>query len=151
MTHLASQAGMFLVRSAVSCSVLSWLLKCFTIVLLHFAFMLCPKEASSGFHSTGDVIFRRMHSAHCTVHKALQLSVRSWERHMPHRSRTVEESFWEWPEVMVTLLFAQLDIRQDSAFATRQRYLKTAFKREPDTDKDTRNTCINLSRIQTLG
>jgi len=30
----------------------------------------------------------------------------------------------------------QLDIRQDSEFATEDGYPKTAFKREPDTDPD---------------
>jgi len=33
----------------------------------------------------------------------------------------------------------RLDIRQDSEFATGPGYPKTAFKREPDTDKDIRN------------
>jgi len=45
----------------------------------------------------------------------------------------------------------RLDIRQDSEFATRYGYPKTAFKREPDTDPDIRNAFIDNSRIQTFG
>ena len=45
----------------------------------------------------------------------------------------------------------RLDIRQDSQFATGYGYPKTAFKREPDTDLDTRNVLINISWIQTFG
>jgi len=45
----------------------------------------------------------------------------------------------------------RLDIRQDSEFATGQGYPKTAFKREPDTDRDIRNGFINISRIQAFG
>ena len=45
----------------------------------------------------------------------------------------------------------RLDIRQHSESATGYGYLKTTFKREPDTDKDVRNAFLNISRIQTLG
>jgi len=38
-----------------------------------------------------------------------------------------------------------LDIRQDSEFATRYGYPKTAFKREPDTDPYIRNAFIDNS------
>jgi len=44
-----------------------------------------------------------------------------------------------------------LDIRQDSEFATGYGYPKTAFKREPDTDKDVRNAFLDILRIQGLG
>jgi len=44
-----------------------------------------------------------------------------------------------------------LDIRQDSEFATGYGYLKTAFKRQPDTDPDIRNAFIDIFRIQTFG
>jgi len=44
----------------------------------------------------------------------------------------------------------RLDIRQDSEFATGYGYSKTASKREPDMDKDIRNTFLDFSRIQTL-
>jgi len=43
----------------------------------------------------------------------------------------------------------RLDIWQDSEFATRYGYPKTAFKREPDTD--IRNAFIDISRVQTFG
>ena len=45
----------------------------------------------------------------------------------------------------------RLDIRQDSEFATRYGYPKTAFKWEPDTDPNIRNAFIDTSRIQTFG
>jgi len=38
----------------------------------------------------------------------------------------------------------RLDIRQDSQFATGYGYPKTAFKWEPDTDPDIRNTFIDV-------
>jgi len=44
-----------------------------------------------------------------------------------------------------------LDIRQVSEFATGYGYQKTAFKWEPDTEKDIRNAFLGISRIQTLG
>jgi len=44
-----------------------------------------------------------------------------------------------------------LDMRQDSEFATRYGYPKTAFKREADTDLDIRNAFIDISRIKTFG
>jgi len=44
----------------------------------------------------------------------------------------------------------QLDIRQDSKFATGYGYPKRVFKREPDTDPDIRNAFIDISRIPTL-
>jgi len=44
----------------------------------------------------------------------------------------------------------RLDIRQDGDFATGSEYPKTAFKREPDTDKDIRNAFIDILRIQTF-
>ena len=45
----------------------------------------------------------------------------------------------------------RLDIWQDSEFATGYGYLKSALKREPDTDPDIRNAFIDISRIQTFG
>jgi len=45
----------------------------------------------------------------------------------------------------------RLDIRQDSEFSTTYGYPKTTFKREPDTDPDIRNGCIDISSIQTFG
>jgi len=47
-------------------------------------------------------------------------------------------------------LVCPLDIRQDSEFATGYGHSKTAFKREPDTDKDIQNNFLDISRIQTL-
>jgi len=38
---------------------------------------------------------------------------------------------------------------QDSEFATRYGYPKTAFKPEPDPDKDISNTFLDISTIQT--
>jgi len=40
----------------------------------------------------------------------------------------------------------RLYIRQDSEFATGYGYPKTAFKREPDTDKDIRNVFLSICR-----
>jgi len=48
-------------------------------------------------------------------------------------------------------LVCQLDIRQDSEFATGYGYPKSALKREPDTEPDIRNAFIDISRIQTFG
>ena len=45
----------------------------------------------------------------------------------------------------------RLDIGQDSEFATRYRYPKTAFKQKLDTDPVIRNAFIDISRIQTFG
>jgi len=45
----------------------------------------------------------------------------------------------------------RLDIRQDSELATGYGYPKTAFRREPDTDPDIRNTFVDILRIQTFG
>jgi len=45
----------------------------------------------------------------------------------------------------------QLDIRQDSEFATGYGYPKSGLKREPDTDPDIRNSFINVSMIPTFG
>ena len=41
----------------------------------------------------------------------------------------------------------RLDIRQDSEFATGYGYLKTAFKREHDTDPDIRNAFMDNSNF----
>jgi len=46
--------------------------------------------------------------------------------------------------------FCRLDIRQDSEFATRYGYPKTAFKWEPGADPVIRNAFIDVSRIQTF-
>ena len=49
---------------------------------------------------------------------------------------------------MITIRF---DIRQDSEFAIRYGYPKSALKRGPDTDPDIQNAFIDISRIQTFG
>ena len=48
-------------------------------------------------------------------------------------------------------LVCRLDIREDSEFATRYGYPKTAFEQKPGTDQDIRNAFIKISRIQTFG
>ena len=45
----------------------------------------------------------------------------------------------------------RLDIRQDSEFATRYGYPKTAFKQKPHTDPDIRKAFIDISKVQTFG
>ena len=52
---------------------------------------------------------------------------------------------------LAEMITIRLDIWQDSEFATGYGYPKTAFKREPDRDRDFRNGFISVSTIQTFG